>query len=165
MDIMWKKVENEGEIKELAGIANEVWHQHFATILSPEQIDYMVDKFQSERAMTNQIKEDGYEYYFIVADGVKVGYTGIKREQDMLFLSKLYILKRYRGNGYASKTFSFLKQECKKSGLKGIYLTVNRYNDSTIAIYKKTGFQTIRTQVTDIGNGFVMDDYVMELMA
>ena len=165
MDIMWKMVQTEEEIRQLASIADEVWHQHFSSILSSEQIDYMLDKFQSEHAMTKQMKEDGYEYYFIMADGVAVGYTGIKREKEMLFLSKLYVLKRYRGNGYASQTFHFLKEECKKSGLKGMYLTVNRYNDSTIAIYKKTGFKTVRTQVTDIGNGFVMDDYVMELMA
>lgn len=157
------RVEDDESIQKLAEVANEVWHQHFSTILSLEQIDYMVDKFQSVKAMTEQIRCSGYEYYFIVVDGVTVGYTGIHPEEGRLFLSKLYILKKYRGNQYASHVFEFLKELCKERGLQAIWLTVNRYNYDTIHIYEKKGFQTIRTQVADIGNGFVMDDYIMEL--
>lgn len=157
------RVEDDESINKLAGIADEVWHQHFATILSLEQIDYMVDKFQSVKAMTEQMKSSGYEYYFIVVDGITVGYTGIRPEEGELFLSKLYILEKYRGNQYASYAFEFLKEYCKERGLHAIWLTVNRYNYDTIRIYEKKGFETIRTQISDIGNGFVMDDYVMEL--
>lgn len=157
------RVEGDESIQKLAGIADEVWHQHFSTILTLEQIDYMVDKFQSVKAMTEQMKSSGYEYYFVVVDGITVGYTGIRPEEGKLFLSKLYILKQYRGNQYASHVFEFLKEICKERGLHAIWLTVNRHNYDTIHIYEKKGFQTIRTQVSDIGNGFVMDDYVMEL--
>ena len=158
------RVEGEEATLTLAQIADEVWHQHFASILTLEQIDYMVAKFQSVPAMTEQMKEKGYEYYFITVDGKKVGYTGICPEEGKLFLSKLYILKEFRGKQYASYAFEFLKKLCKERELHSIWLTVNRYNYDTIAIYEKKGFQTIRTQVADIGNGFVMDDYVMELM-
>ena len=157
------RVEDDESIQKLSKIADEVWHQHFSTILSPEQIDYMVDKFQSVKAMTEQMRSSGYEYYFIEVDGITVGYTGIRPEEEKLFLSKLYILKQYRGKQYASHAFKFLKEICKERGLHAIWLTVNRYNYDTIHIYEKKGFQTIRTQVSDIGNGFVMDDYVMEL--
>ena len=49
-----------------------------------------------------------------------------------------------------------------KNGKKAIWLTVNKYNDHTIDVYRHRGFQTVRSQVSDIGNGYVMDDYVME---
>ncbi|MBQ9118534.1 MAG: GNAT family N-acetyltransferase [Lachnospiraceae bacterium] len=156
------RVETEEQLAELATIANEVWHQHFATILSPEQIDYMVDKFQSEHAMREQMENQSYEYYFIHANGVNVGYVGIKPDGDRLFLSKLYILQRYRGNGYASGAFEFMRRLAKVRGLRAVWLTVNRYNADTIAIYKKKGFVVTEEKVTDIGNGFVMDDYFME---
>lgn len=162
MNINFCKVTSKEDIKELACIANEIWHQHFVTILSPEQIDYMVDKFQSEHAMTEQINAEGYEYYFLQADGKNIGYTGIRMDNDKLFLSKLYIRKEYRGNGYASQAFSFLEELCKERRLSAIWLTVNRYNDHTIEVYKRKGFAIIRTQVADIGQGYVMDDYIME---
>ena len=50
----------------------------------------------------------------------------------------------------------------RSEGLKSIYLTVNKYNDRTIAIYHHMGFVQIDDVVTDIGGGFVMDDYILE---
>lgn len=157
------RVRTPQQLTELAAVAAEVWHQHFSSILSPEQIDYMVDKFQSEPAMKQQMEEQGYEYYFICQNNVTMGYTGIRRDGDRLFLSKLYLLQRYRGNGYASDAFEFLKLLCRKRRLRAIWLTVNRYNADTIAIYKKKGFVITDEKATDIGQGFVMDDYFMEL--
>ncbi|MBQ8883276.1 MAG: GNAT family N-acetyltransferase [Oscillospiraceae bacterium] len=156
-----KKVEKE-EIPQLAKLANEIWHQHFPTILTEEQIDYMVLNFQSEKAMNSQL-ENGYEYYFMNADGDNQGYFGIQPQEDgTLFLSKLYLRKSYRGNGFARQAFEFMKDICKERGYKSIWLTVNKHNDDTIAIYKRFGMEIIRSQVADIGNGFVMDDYVFE---
>lgn len=155
------KVEN-SDIPKLAQLANEIWNQHFPPIIGQEQVDYMVDNFQSEKAMTKQISQ-GYEYYFMCVDGQNQGYFGIQPQDDgTLFLSKLYLRQSQRGNGYATKCFEFMKKLCKERGYTSIWLTVNKHNDNTIAIYKKFGMQIIRSQVSDIGNGFVMDDYVFE---
>lgn len=157
------QVKTDEQLKALAEKANIVWHEFFPCILTEGQIDYMVEKFQSYDAMKNQMENDGYEYYFITADDKILGYTGIKKEADRLFLSKLYLLKENRGKGYASEAFKFLINYCKENGLKSIYLTVNKQNKHTIAVYKKKGFEVIDIQVADIGNGYVMDDYIMEL--
>lgn len=150
------------DVKELSKLADEIWHQHFPCILTDEQIDYMVYNFQSEQAMNSQL-ENGYEYYFLNADNENQGYFGIQPQNDgTLFLSKLYLRKSYRGNGFARQAFEFIKEICKKRGYKSIWLTVNKHNDDTIAIYKRFGMEIIRSQVADIGNGFVMDDYVFE---
>ena len=162
MSFAVKKVEQE-DIKQLAAIASEVWHEYFPCILSEGQIDYMVEKFQSEHALRDQVENQGYEYYFLVDSGTVIGYTGIKPELGKLFLSKLYILKQYRKQGFASEAFAFLRQYCAERGLKSIWLTVNRHNADTIAVYKKKGFSVVREQEADIGGGYVMDDYVMEL--
>lgn len=163
MDIQFKKVQTEQDIVALAELADIIWHEFFPCILSAEQIDYMVEKFQSYAVMQEQIQNNGYEYYFICKDGAPVGYTGFVREKEKLFLSKLYLKKECRGQGIASQVFQFLKHECAKSGLRSIYLTVNRQNKNTIAVYEKKGFVRLKEQVADIGNGFVMDDYIMEL--
>lgn len=164
MCIEFTKVETGEQVERLADMADRVWHEYFTIILKPEQIDYMVDKFQSVPAIKEQM-ENGYVYYFIMAEGQYAGYTGIHKEaqEKRLFLSKLYIMKEHRKKGFASAAFEFLKELCKKEGLRSIYLTVNRFNLETIEVYKAKGFRIMKEQVTSIGNGYVMDDYVMEL--
>jgi len=155
------KAEDSEKIKEITDLATIIWHEHFASILSMEQIDYMVDKFQSYKAVSEQIA-DGYEYYQLKLDGELVGYTGVHEKEHGLFLSKLYIKKDCRGHGLSSQAFTFLKNRCKERGLERIWLTCNKYNSYTLDIYKHFGFVTIDTAETDIGSGFVMDDFIME---
>ena len=152
------------DIKELAILASDIWHEYWTVILSDEQIDYMVEKFQSETAITEQIKNENYVYFYILSDGEKSGYIGLSKKDDYLFLSKLYVKKNFRHNGIGTKAFEFIKNYAKTLNYKKIKLTVNKYNKNTIDAYNKWGFKTTDAVVTDIGNGFVMDDYIMEFV-
>lgn len=143
-------------------MADRVWHEYFPCILTDEQIDYMVDRFQSERAMREQVAEKGYRYAFIMDGDVRVGYTGISVSDDKLFLSKLYLLKENRGKGYGSRALQLIFDIGREEGLRSVYLTVNKHNERAIRTYHAKGFETIQSIVTDIGDGFVMDDFVME---
>ena len=162
MEFNFSKVDGKEDVSRLAEMADEVWHEYFPSILSAAQIDYMVEKFQSAAALADQMKNQGYEYYFIEKDGQAVGYTGIRVDGDKLFLSKLYLLKAFRGKGYASRAFDFLSEQCRLRNLRAIWLTVNRGNEHSIAVYRKKGFEVVRVEKADIGQGFVMDDYIME---
>lgn len=161
MDIEFQLVETSEQINELCILAEKIWHEYFTAIIGREQVIYMVDKFQSPSAITSQLK-DGYNYYMIKGNGKLIGYTGIHKEENALFLSKLYLHKDSRGKGYARQVINFLVDICRENSLKKIWLTVNRHNLSTIGAYEKMGFVKVREQVADIGNGFVMDDYIME---
>ena len=149
------------EIKDVAILANEIWHQHFIPIIGEAQVDYMVDKFQSYPAISKQINEDGYEYFRIYLDDIFAGYTGVHADNDALFLSKLYIKKDCRGHKLATHALNYLIELCKERGLKKIWLTCNKYNADTLAVYDHLGFKITDEQVADIGNGFVMDDYIL----
>lgn len=149
------------EIKNVAVLANEIWHQHFIPIIGEAQVDYMVEKFQSYPAISRQIKEEGYEYFRLYLNDTFAGYTGVHAEKDALFLSKLYIKESCRGNHLATHALNFLIKLCKERGLKKIWLTCNKYNANTLAIYDYLGFKITDEQVADIGNGFVMDDYIL----
>lgn len=164
MAVQFIPVATDEQIQNLAFMADTVWHEWFAEILSKEQINYMVKKFQSFSPLKKQMTDEGYEYYFLNVNGTNVGYTGIHIEDDSkkLFLSKIYILKPFRGKRYASETFEFLEGICQGMNLEAIYLTVNKHNDNAINVYLKRGFENVKSQVTDIGEGFVMDDYIME---
>lgn len=146
----------------LASVAKPIWEEHFTPIIGKEQVKYMLGKFQSAEALSEQI-DKGFSYYFFIYGSEIAGYTGIKKDGQSLFLSKIYIKKEYRGKKISKAGIEFMKKICLREGLNCIWLTVNRHNEMAIAAYKAMGFKNQRTQVTDIGGGFVMDDYVMEL--
>ncbi len=158
------EVKTDDQKRRTAEIADEIWHEYFPIIISNEQIDYMVDRFCSVKAMNENTANEGYIYYIISRNGQEVGYTAIKPEKDgRLFLSKIYIYKDMRGKGYSRRVMELHKEFCREKGLNAIWLTVNKHNDTAIAAYKKLGFKCIGEGVSDIGSGFVMDDYYFQL--
>ena len=150
-------------IQNVSILADEIWHQHYVTIIGEAQVDYMVEKFQSLPAISKQIRQDGYEYFLLSMDDLLAGYAGVLVEEDSLFLSKLYIKESFRGMGLARQTVDFLKNICKERNLDRIYLTCNINNHNTLNVYDRLGFKIIESVVGDIGHGFVMDDYILEL--
>lgn len=162
MNMLAFKEVREQNIDVLADLASGIWHEYWVDILSPAQIDYMVEKFQSSSAIQNQVKNENYRYYFITVEGINAGYFGVSFKKDYLFLSKLYIKKDYRHSGIGTKAFEKIKEIAVQDNYKSIQLTVNKYNKNTIKAYDKWGFKTIDSVVSDIGSGFVMDDYIME---
>jgi ribosomal protein S18 acetylase RimI-like enzyme len=161
--IEFKIVDNKKAIAQVYNLAKEIWNQHYLPIIGQEQVDYMLDKFQSERAIKEQIAE-GYKYYLIIDNQidnqVEVGYFSVKDKAAKLFLSKLYVLDSFRGKGIGKQGIKFIKSTFNNPVIQ---LTVNKNNFNSIAFYKKVGFKIVEDVVTDIGNGFVMDDYVMEM--
>ena len=149
------------DIEKIAELADIIWHEHFSSILPPGQIDYMVEKFQSYQAIKKAIELDGYRYYMAYEDGDLCGYLGIHNEGNgVIFISKVYVRRDKRGRGIATELLEKLRED--HPDARRWYLTVNRYNTSSIAVYEKRGFKITRTQVADIGSGYVMDDYIME---
>ena len=90
-----------------------------------------------------------------------IGYVSVKEEKSELFLSKIYLLKDYRGKKIGKAALEFIEKIAKQLNLKNLKLTVNKYNLNAIKIYKHLGFKIKRNVVIDIGNGFVMDDFEM----
>jgi len=164
MDFDFLEVNNKKQIEELSEIAKLIWSEYFPNIITPGQINYMVEKYQSADAIARQISNDGYKYFMVFGNGEVLGYLAVKADRNQLLLSKLYLKKEFRGRGYFNEMLSFAEKIANEKGLNSLYLTVNKHNDNSIAVYLKKGFFIKKEQVTDIGNGFVMDDYVMEKM-
>ncbi len=160
MTMLIKTASNHNDIKMIEQLANIIWNEHFTAIIGKAQVDYMLHKFQSREAITEQIKQ-GFLYFLIQNNHKYIGYIGVLAKHDELLLSKLYILCSARQKGYGKKAIGFIEQLAIKKGINKITLTVNKYNTDTIKIYEKSGFENIDSVVKDIGNGFVMDDYIM----
>nr|QGT51047.1 hypothetical protein Firmicute1046_1230 [uncultured Firmicutes bacterium] len=157
------QAQNDADIQTIGALADEIWHEHYANILQPEQIDYMVEKFQSPSAIGNDIRQNGYLYYLAYAGKAPAGYCAIHPEEDgkTIFLSKIYVKREYRGKGLATQFLQTVLSDETAQNCQKLWLTVNKNNAGSIAAYEKLGFSVEETMVTDIGMGFVMDDYKM----
>lgn len=170
-----KTAEDQLKLSELAG---EIWREYWPALIGAEQTEYMIEKFQSFKAIKHYMAREDYEYWFLYADenelseedaqarpwGRIVGFTGGCNEpqSNRFFISKIYLLQSARGHGFARKVVEFYTALCRVRGQRAMYLTVNKGNNLGIRAYKGTGFETIDATRTDIGHGFVMDDYIME---
>ena len=151
----------EGETAKMAILAQEIWREYSPCFISYEQIEYMLEKFQSETAMQAQLTE-GYEYYFIKHDAEIAGYFAIQPKGDYLFLSKIYIKKEFRNKKLGRLAFEFIKKRSKELNLRRIELTVNKYNINSIKAYNNWGLILKEEAQFDIGEGYIMDDYILE---
>ncbi len=162
-DISFEPVKTEEQIALVAQIAEPIWYATYEPIIGADAVAYMIDKFQSVPAIHRQLKEEGYVYCLISADGKAVGYIGlVPHKEGKMFLSKLYVQPEYRGQGIPRAAFRFISGLCREEGLKEIYLTVNKQNTHAIEVYKHHGFYEIDAVVSDIGCGYVMDDYILQ---
>ena len=152
----------EQEIKEMSEMATAILRDYYDPIIGKEQNDYMLEMFQSEDAIREQV-DHGYRYYFVRdEDGKDLGFVAFYLRENALYLSKFYLYKDQRGKGYARTILEFLKTQAKELDLGRIELNVNRNNDTRF-IYEKLGFTVAWEEKNDIGNGFYMDDYVYAL--
>ena len=159
--IIIEKVINNQQIKTVEKLADEIWNQHFIPIIGKAQVDYMLEKYQSKKALLEQIKK-GVLYYLIKTGKDYIGYFGVLPKKETLFLSKFYIKLSERGKGVGKKIILFIENVAKENSLIKISLTVNKYNTGTIKAYEKMGFKNVESIVQDIGNGYIMDDYKMD---
>lgn len=151
------------DFETIAKLADTIWREHYISMVSLEQIEYMLIKYNSVEALENQYNQ-GFLFFYITYNDIPVGYVGIKKEIDFLFLSKFYVLCEYRGKKIGKAAMNFVESKAKSYRLKTIRLNVNINNINAIKAYEKMGFKNIGPLVTDIGRGFIMDDYQMEKM-
>lgn len=155
------KISTEHQIKVVESLAREIWTEHYISIIGKEQVDYMLGRFQSKHAISQQIRTG--VLYFLMEEGHEfIGYIAVEPRGDELFLSKIYVKSGRRGKGYGRKAVQYAEMLAQERGLRRIVLTVNKNNVIAIKAYEKTGFRNIGSLVQEIGSGFVMDDYKME---
>ena len=156
-----REIFSEADVRRLAKVARIVWREANVAFCTPEQVEYMIERYQSFEAISGQLMH-GYRYFLIEEGDVIMGYFGVQPQGERLFLSKFYILKEYRGRKLFSLGLQYMIELCKESGLESIYLTVNRNNTHAYKVYLAKNFKVIAEEDNPIGEGFEMNDYIME---
>lgn len=165
MKVINIRIAGEGDISKIRMIAYKTWPIAFRNILSEEQLKYMLRKFYSSASLFNQMEY--LKHTFLLAeenDKNCVGFASFsvhKEDPGIFHLNKLYVLpdhqKSYTGTLLVEKVIQLARA---KDGIS-LQLNVNR-NNAALHFYTGLGFMTIREEDIDIGNGFFMNDFVME---
>lgn len=140
-------------------LAKQIWTQHYTPIIGEPQVDYMLSKFQSQAAIKSDI-DSGYVYAIAYLNNAACGYSAVKIDRGV-FLSKFYVMQTCRGKSVGKALMDNIVFFALGHKQPRIWLTCNKSNPS-LSVYKKMAFVVIDEIVTDIGGGYVMDDYVLE---
>jgi GNAT superfamily N-acetyltransferase len=144
-------------------LAHRTWPTTFNKILSPEQISYMLNWMYDVDILQQQISE-GHQFWLIEKE-FPLGFMGIELHHPSAYslkIHKLYVLPEEQGNGLGRMLVQKAIDEARMNSIQSLLLNVNRFNAS-VDFYAHLGFEIIKEENIDIGSGYWMEDYVMEL--
>lgn len=153
----------EQDIESIQDLANRTWYLTYGDYLSVEQIEYMLEKMYNKGELLSQL-EEGHLFLIAEEDGVDLGFAGfsiLDAATKTYKLHKLYVLPETHGKGIGKLLMNEVVNLIKRADGAFLQLNVNR-NNKAADFYKKAGFVVKETIDLDIGNGFLMNDYVME---
>lgn len=161
------RIATEKDIPLIQELARRSWENAYADILSGEQMEYMLQTMYAYQEILQHLENVNYHYYMIL-DEINDTYDGFigyenKYEEGTTKLHRIYLVPESKGKGLGKKTLEFLAQKVSESGDQRIILNVNRDN-SAKKFYESQGYKIYGEGIFDIGNGFVMDDYLMEFL-
>ena len=153
---------SEKEIDTIITLANSIWPATYKTILTAEQITYMLELFYSTDSLKDQLKNQHHRFIVAKCNDEAVGFASYSQTKPGIHkLHKLYVEQALQGQGIGKFMIGYIISELKTTGAEALVLNVNRQNPA-IRFYEKAGFQIVSEEDIDIGNGYFMNDYVMQ---
>ena len=150
------------DIPAIRHIAHDTWPVAYGQLLSKEQLDYMLDLMYSVHSLEEQMHK-GHQFYIAELDGIPHGFASVSHEGDSRYkLNKLYVLPGTQKTGAGKTLLQQVIAFAKENKGRQLFLQVKKDNPSK-GFYEKQGFIIIDEIRLDIGNGYFMDDYIMEL--
>lgn len=149
---------------DIRAIADEVWPKTYGTILSEAQLKYMMEMMYSVASLQIQANEKQHHFILAKENKMAVGFASYEfncNQTSKTKIHKIYILSTQQGKGTGKILMDYIANEAKIHNNNALFLNVNKYNPAQ-HFYKKLGFEITEEVVIDIGQGYVMDDYVME---
>ncbi len=147
-------------------IAKITWAIAYQEIISNEQLVYMLDKMYSTESLQNQIQVQGHQFILANLENKPVGFASFNNKETTpekrVKLHKIYVDPSQQAKGVGKSMLQFIMNDISKEGVKFLELNVNRENKA-IGFYNKLGFTIIAEEDIPIGNGFFMNDYVMQI--
>ena len=151
------------DFETLAALAQQIWREHYSTIISREQIEYMLSGRFSATSLARYIDSDVRWFDVLEVNGAFIGYCSYARttEPREMKLEQLYLLPELHGQGFGKFMLNHAEARAVALGCESLMLQVKKKNKKALQVYRGSGFELREEVVVDIGNGFVMDDFIM----
>ena len=151
------------EFPRIAALAGRIWRTCFPEMIPQAQIEYMLEQRYAPAAMRAATLHGGLTYLIGLLDGQAVAYAadGPGEAPGEWKLHQLYVDPEWQGVGIGRNLIAMIEHRARRHGAGVLVLTVNKANERARRLYERAGFAIRDAVVTDIGGGFVMDDYVM----
>ena len=153
------------DIEKIRSVALRTWPVTFSNILSEEQISYMLDWMYSPGALIQHMEEKKHVFLIAMEQDICIGFCAYElhaKENRKTKIQKIYLLPEAQGKGIGKILLEEVTKIAREAGDSHLFLNVNRFNQQAIDFYGRVGFYEDFREVIDIGNGYVMDDIVME---
>ncbi len=156
------------EKKDLATIhnlAHEIWPSAYLEILGRAQLDYMLDRIYSLPSLEHQFSVLNHSFILATENEIPLGFASYSSHQDtktVYHLNKIYVVPGQQGKKIGKQMLDYVISAIKENDATSLQLNVNRYNKA-LHFYEKQGFKIIREEDIDIGEGYFMNDYVLEM--
>ncbi|MBR1749443.1 MAG: GNAT family N-acetyltransferase [Ruminococcus sp.] len=162
--VQFVKVSGSLDIIKTACLANQIFGQHFSSLMPRVQIDYILDNDNSFNVINERITTGGYSYYHIVNDNRQVGFFAVvPRLGDTIEITGMGLVKRQRSKGIGKKAAVFIKDLAKEQGAKTIKVKVNKKNEMALKAFTTFGFEQIGEEQTKLSGDFFTEDVIMTM--
>ncbi|MFE3868207.1 GNAT family N-acetyltransferase [Flavobacterium sp. LS2P90] len=152
------------DFKTIQDVAYKSWPSTYGSILSKEQIDYMLDLFYSEKTLLQNLNQKGHRFLLVNEGEVCFGFASYEHNylnQNCTRLHKIYLLPEAQGKGAGKLLIDTIEKLAKENHSVAISLNVNKFNKA-LSFYQKIGFEIISEEDIELDFGYLMEDYVME---
>lgn len=159
MNLTFRKISTDAELKELSLLAHRIWNDHYPSIIGQKQVDYMLERMYSIESLKEQIYNKDNVFVCAFYRDEMVGFISYSKTGEFDYIiHKLYVNTKIQRKGIGRELFNHVFENIK---YKTVRLTVNRQNFKAINFYFRMGFTIEEVKDIDIGNGFFMNDFVM----
>lgn len=150
------------QLEIVRSLAYTIWPDTYGAILSEQQLDYMLDKIYAISSLQEQ-QQNGQHFVLVEEDGVYYGFASyqINYKEGKTKLHKIYVLPQTQGKGIGKLLLGYIEQVVVENKNQSLLLNVNRFNKA-IDFYNRQGFEVVGEENIDIGEGYLMEDYIME---
>ena len=151
------------EVQAVAALARLVWQDAYAAIITQAQIDYMLEQRYNAPRLLGELDAPGIQWIKATVDGQMVAFasTLLGPAAREMKVDKLYVAPQWQRRGLGGRLLAHLAERARAQACDTLLLAVNKRNEAAIAAYRKHGFSVREAVCVDIGNDFVMDDFIM----
>ncbi len=156
----------EADFDVVTDLATTVWRSHYSKIISMNQIEYMLKARNTPENLCSYLKSSDKWFELLRVDNILAGYCSysLTTNSGEMKLEQLYLLESFRRKGLGKLMLRHVETVARMKHIRSIVLQVNKQNADSISIYRKAGYQIREEAIFDIGNGYVMDDYIMHIL-